>query len=103
MCIRDSAHLLLELFLEVEVALVSSSAKQVIVPDIIAAIQSYLDRNYPSGITLDALSKQFGISKYHMSREFKRYIGKSPTTTSSTSGSTTPRCCWWTPRAPSPR
>ena len=72
------AHLLLALFTEVEVALVSSSAKQVIVPDIIVAIQSYLDRNYPSSITLDALSKQFGISKFHMSREFKRYIGKSP-------------------------
>ena len=72
------AHLLLALFLETDIALVSSSSKQVIVPDIIAAIQNYLDRNYPSGITLDALSKHFGISKYHMSREFKRYIGKSP-------------------------
>ena len=72
------AHLLLGLFVEVELALVSLSAKQVIVPDIISAIQSYLERNYPSQITLDALSKNFGISKYHMSREFKRYIGKSP-------------------------
>ncbi len=72
------AHLLLSLFVEVELALVSSSAKQVIVPDIISAIQSYIDRNYPSQITLDLLSKNFGISKYHMSREFKRYIGKSP-------------------------
>ena len=72
------AHLLLCLFLEVEIALVSSSVKQVIVPDIITAIQSWIDRNYASAITLDALSKQFGISKYHMSREFKRYIGKSP-------------------------
>ena len=72
------AHLLLSLFVEAEIALVSSSARQVIVPDIIVAIQSYLDRNYPQGITLDALSRTFGISKYHMSREFKRYIGKSP-------------------------
>ena len=47
-------------------------------PDIIVAIQSYIDRNYASQITLDALSRSFGISKYHMSREFKRYIGKSP-------------------------
>lgn len=72
------AHLLLGLFVEVELAVVSMSAKQVIVPDIISAIQSYLDRNYPQSITLDELSKSFGISKYHMSREFKRYIGKSP-------------------------
>lgn len=72
------AHLLLSLFVEVDLALVSASAKQVIVPDIIVAIQSYIDRNYASQITLDALSRSFGISKYHMSREFKRYIGKSP-------------------------
>ena len=72
------AHLLLSLFVEVDLALVSASVKQVIVPDIIVAIQSYIDRNYASQITLDALSHSFGISKYHMSREFKRYIGKSP-------------------------
>ena len=40
------AHLLLSLFLEVDLAIVSASARQVIVPDIIAAIQSYLERNY---------------------------------------------------------
>ncbi len=72
------AHLLLNAFVETEIAYLSQSAKQVIVPDIISAIQSYIERNYPSQITLDALSKNFGISKYHMSREFKRYIGKSP-------------------------
>ena len=72
------AHLLLSLFLEVDLAIVSASARQVIVPDIIAAIQSYLERNYSRSISLDALSHTFSISKYHMSREFKRYVGKSP-------------------------
>lgn len=72
------AHLLLSLFVEVNLAVVSSSAKQVIVPDIIVAIQSYLDRNYSRSISLDGLSRIFSISKFHMSREFKRYVGKSP-------------------------
>lgn len=72
------AHLLLSLFVEVNLAVVSTSAKQVIIPDIIVAIQSYLDRNYSHNISLDDLSRIFSISKFHMSREFKRYIGKSP-------------------------
>lgn len=72
------AHLLLSLFVEVDLAVVSASAKQVIVPDIIVAIQSYLDRNYSRNISLDDLSRIFSISKFHMSREFKRYVGKSP-------------------------
>lgn len=71
-------HLLLSLFLEVELAIVNASEKQLIVPDIISAIQAYIDRNYSRHISLDSLSHTFNISKYHMSREFKRYVGKSP-------------------------
>lgn len=72
------AHLLLAMFTELELALMDSSTKQVIIPDIIVAIQSYMDKNYNLDISLDELSHIFSISKFHMSREFKRYIGKSP-------------------------
>lgn len=72
------AHLLLSLFVEIDLAMVSVSVRQVIIPDIITAIQSYLERNYSQSISLDSLSHTFNISKYHMSREFKRYVGKSP-------------------------
>ncbi len=72
------SHLLLAMFTELELALMDSSTKQVIIPDIIVAIQSYMDKNYSEDISLDELSRIFNISKYHMSREFKRYIGKSP-------------------------
>lgn len=72
------AHLLLGLFLEVDMAITSTAVQQVIVPDIIVAIQGYIDRNYNQPISLDSLSRLFSISKYHMAREFKRYVGKSP-------------------------
>ncbi|NCB51163.1 MAG: AraC family transcriptional regulator [Clostridia bacterium] len=71
-------HLLLNLFVEIDLAIISSSVKQMIVPDIITAIQGYIDKNYSREISLDELSRVFSISKYHMSREFKRYVGKSP-------------------------
>lgn len=72
------SHLLLAMFVELELAIMDSTTKQVIVPDIVVAIQSYLDINYSKDISLDELSRIFSISKFHMSREFKRYIGKSP-------------------------
>lgn len=71
-------HLLLGLFNELTLVFMTNSTRQIVIPDVIVAIQSYLDSNYYQEISLDDLSRKFGISKFHMSREFKRYIGKSP-------------------------
>ncbi len=48
------------------------------IPETYQTIAAYLDRNYVHPINLDALSKMHHISKYHLSREFKKYIGFSP-------------------------
>lgn len=71
-------HLLLGLFNELTLVFMTNSTRQLVVPDVIVAIQNFLDSCYYEDITLDSLSRKFGISKFHMSREFKRYIGKSP-------------------------
>lgn len=71
-------HLLLSLFLELDVAVTLSSDKPNIIPSIILDIQHYLDTNYSKDINLDLLARTFNISKFHMSREFKKSIGKSP-------------------------
>lgn len=47
-------------------------------PQIIQSVQTYLDHHYAESITLDMLSHQFGISKYHLSRLFRQYTGFSP-------------------------
>ena len=41
-------------------------------------IIQYLDNNYMNNITMDYLASFCGISKSHLSREFKRYTGMSP-------------------------
>jgi len=41
------------------------------------AILKYIDKNYASDITLDSLADIAGYSKYHFSRMFKKYMGKS--------------------------
>ncbi len=71
-------HLLLGLFNELTLVFMTNATRQLVIPDVIVGIQNYLDNNYFDEISLDDLSRKFGISKFHMSREFKRYIGKSP-------------------------
>jgi AraC-like DNA-binding protein len=45
-------------------------------PDEIARQCTYLQSHYAEKISLEALAKQFRISKYHMCREFKKYTGQ---------------------------
>lgn len=47
-------------------------------PDYIIYLQKYLDNNYTNNFTLDDLAEFSSMSKYHLVREFKKYIGFSP-------------------------
>ncbi len=44
---------------------------------IIADVLHYINENFNNDISLDSLSEQFFVSKYHLSREFKRLVGTS--------------------------
>jgi len=48
------------------------------VPKYIEGIMERINSGYASHITLDALAAEFNVSKYHLSREFKKYTGYSP-------------------------
>ena len=37
----------------------------------------YINENFNNEISLDSLSEHFFVSKYHLSREFKRLVGTS--------------------------
>ena len=41
----------------------------------INSVKNYLDQNYASNISLDALAEKFYINKFYMSRSFKEQIG----------------------------
>lgn len=45
------------------------------IQDKLQLIRDYLDSSFKEAIRLDDLSNLFFISKYHLSREFKRYFG----------------------------
>lgn len=48
------------------------------VPKYIEGIMERINTGYASHITLDALAAEFNVSKFHLSREFKKYTGYSP-------------------------
>ena len=54
------------------------AAKDSTLPDNIRYLVKYIDNNYSRPLTLDYLSDFAGISKYYLSREFKKYTGFSP-------------------------
>jgi len=52
------------------------------IEDISATIQSvrlYLMENYREKLTLEKLGKQFNLNPFYLQKQFKRYIGQSPT------------------------
>lgn len=72
------ARLLMGLLLELEISVITSPIRERDLPLHLQEIKKYIEKNYKEDISLDLLSKEFNVSKYHMSREFKRYIGQSP-------------------------
>ena len=46
-------------------------------PDIINALQ-YIKENFTKDLSIDDIAEQTGLSKSHLSRKFKRFIGYSP-------------------------
>ncbi len=44
----------------------------------IAALKTYIDGHYSENITLEKLAKMSFLSKYHLSREFRKEVGTSP-------------------------
>lgn len=52
--------------------------ERISMPAYVEGIVELINANYRNQITLDALAAEFNVSKYHLSREFKRYTGFSP-------------------------
>jgi AraC-like DNA-binding protein len=48
------------------------------IPEKIRDIRNYIDEHYAEEFDLEDLSRRFFMSKYHLCREFKKYIGRSP-------------------------
>ena len=45
--------------------------------DVVLRVISYVNRNLTSPLSLDALAREFYVSKYHLCRSFRRQVGAS--------------------------
>lgn len=48
------------------------------IPQTIRSVQMYLMQNYQKRITLEDLGNQFNLNPFYLQKQFKRYIGQSP-------------------------
>ena len=53
-------------------------ALRVAIPEAIRQLTAYMESNYSADLTLDELSRFSNISKYHLSREFRKHTGMPP-------------------------
>jgi YesN/AraC family two-component response regulator len=70
-----TSNLIVTLLSELLIQTTTSEAAIFNVPDFIKATMKYIDQNFHTVITLDELGKHLGISKFYLSKEFKKYTG----------------------------
>ena len=76
----NSQALLVRIFVELNRQLMEAPAGFEVPEEsggIISEVLRYINENFNNEISLDSLSDHFFISKYHLSREFKRSVGTS--------------------------
>lgn len=57
---------------------VVSDQTQPDLPPVITSMRAYLLEKYDQPITLDVLAREFSISKFHLQRMFRKFVGMSP-------------------------
>ena len=72
-----TSGLLVELMTELILSS-NSITKESQMPETIREIILYIEQNYHKPITLDEISRNFALSKYHLSRQIHKYTGFSP-------------------------
>lgn len=70
-----SSGLIVGILTELLVQNSTASAATIFIPDYIKRILKEIDKNFKEELSLNYLSEKNGISKYHLSREFKKYTG----------------------------
>ena len=73
-----SSRLLVELLTEFLFTICAPDSTKTFLPKYVKEIINYLDKNLTERITLDMLAKKCSINKYHLEKEFKKFIGISP-------------------------
>jgi len=74
----SNSHMIVEMLTELMLMACTQNAGGEHLPHIVSDAVKRIENNYREGINLDLLSRELGISKYHLSRVFKKHTGFSP-------------------------
>lgn len=70
-----TSKLITTLLTELLIESSTNSAKSIFIPPYINEIMKDIDKNFLEILNLDFFANKYGISKYHLAREFKKYTG----------------------------
>jgi len=70
-----SSNLINNLITELLLQTISDSTKAFYLPDYVQQVINEIEENFTKHLTLDDLSKKCSMSKFHLSRNFKKYVG----------------------------
>lgn len=70
-----SSNLITNLLTELMLQTMTQNASAIYVPDYLKDVIKDIDQNFTSPLTLEQLSRAHGISKFYLSRNFKKYTG----------------------------
>ena len=73
-----SSKLLVELLTELLFAANAVDAAGYVLPNYIQAAMGFMEKHFREKLSLDRLASSLSMSKFHLSREFKKYTGLSP-------------------------
>lgn len=73
-----SSKLLIELLTEFLFTINVPDSSETFLPEYIKKIMKDLDKNLMEKITLDMLAQKYSMNKFHLEKEFKKFIGVSP-------------------------
>lgn len=71
----NTSNLIINILSEILIQTSINEAQTLFIPDSIKATIKYIDQHFHTPITLDTLEKYIGVSKFHLSKEFKKYTG----------------------------
>jgi AraC-like DNA-binding protein len=71
----NTSNLINNILSEILIQTSTNEATLLFIPEYIKAAMKYIDQNFHTTITLNDLEKDLGISKFHLSKEFKKYTG----------------------------
>ena len=70
-----SSNLIVDLLTEILIENTSNQESSIFLPDYIKDVMKEIDKNFKDELSLDYLATKYNISKFHLSKKFKKCIG----------------------------